>query len=118
MKAYRELFNINQQTIKGDKNSGTLVIEQTWEDPNRPEHYVYTYIRASSDENESVYRWGKKDLNWTTSFQSIKDNVRNKKGLIGFGHLIELNSAEAQNVKIFLDNPDQRGPCKSTNCVA
>jgi len=118
MKAYRELFNINQQTIKGDKNSGTLVIEQTWEDPNKPEHYVYTYIRASSDENESVYRWGKKDLNWTTSFQSIKDNVRNKKGLIGFGHLIELNSAEAQNVKIFLDNPDQRGPCKSTNCVA
>jgi len=118
MKAYRELFNINKQSIKGEKESGTLVIEQTWEDPKNPEHYVYTYIRSSSDLNESVYRWGRKDLNLERSFQYIKDHVQNKKGLIGFGHLIELNSAEAQNVKIFLDNSDQRGPCKSTNCVA
>lgn len=115
---YRQLFNLNQNLTKTAKGSGTLVIEQTWENPAQPEHYVYTYIRSSGLESDPVYRWGKKDYSLKDSFQYLKQNVRNDVGLIGIAHLIELNSKESDNVKIFLDNGNLRGPCKSTNCVA
>lgn len=118
MEKYRSTFNIDQQTVRNDKGSGTLVVEQTWEDVTRPEHYVYTYIRAFADKDQPVYRWGRKDMTWQSSFNSLRGNVTNQKGLIGIAQLIELNSQEAANVKIFLDNPDLRGPCKSGNCVA
>ena len=119
MAAYRETFNLATPLAKSDPGSGTLVIEQTWENPKRPEHYIYTYIRASKNPGDPVYRWGRKDSSWTGSFTSIRTGItEHESGLVGLGHLIELNSAENDNVKIFLDNGNLRGPCKSGNCVA
>lgn len=118
MQSYRDTFNLDQQTVKGDKDSATLVIEQTWEDVKQPEHYVYTYIRSGAKTGDPVYRWGRKDYSWEQSFNYLKSFAKNNEGLVGLGQLIELNSKEAANVKIFLDNPELRGPCKSTNCVA
>jgi len=113
MQAYRSEFNLE----KG-QNEDTLAIEQTWESSARPEHYVYTYIRAFSDPQQPVYRWGKKDLTWEQSFASLKGSAADESGLVGLAHLIELNKVESENVKIFLDQANLRGPCKSTNCVA
>ncbi len=104
--------------IKAEPKSGTLVIEQTWEDPKYPEHYVYTYIRAASVETENVYRWGRKDYSWAQSFESLKQHGKNADGFVGLAQLIELNTAEVSNMRIFLDEPAKRGPCKSGNCVA
>jgi len=102
MTAYRRTFNLDTPLVKGEEKTGTLVIEQTWETPKRPEHYVYTYIRAFSEPFQPVYRWGRQDMNWTSSFTSVKQNVKDtESGLIGIGHLIELNSSEIDNVKIF-----------------
>ncbi len=119
MQSYRDTFNLDTPLDKNDAKSGTLVIEQTWESPKRPEHYVYTYIRSSKNGTDLAYRWGRKDISWTQSFENLKSNVVEKEsGFIGLAHLIELNSAENANAKIFLDSPDLRGPCKSSNCVA
>ena len=118
LKEYREIFNLDQQLTNKNKGSGTLVIEQTWENPDQPEHYVYTYIRSSAYGVDPVYRWGRKDYSLDNSFQYLKSHVRNDAGLVGIAHLIELNSKEKDNVKIFLDNGNLRGPCKSANCVA
>ncbi len=118
MKAYREAFNLDQPVIAKQADSGTLVVEQTWEDVKNPEHYVYTYIRTSHLEETPVYRWGRKDSSWSSSFSSLKQSGRNQQGFVGLAQLIELNSAEAKNVRIFLDEPEKRGPCKSDNCVA
>lgn len=118
MDAYRKRFNLDTPINPADPQSGTLVIEQTWEDPKNPEHYIYTYIRSGALERNDVYRWGRKDGSWTGAFTSLKQKVQNKKGMIGLAHLIELNQQELENVRIFLDNPQLRGPCKSTNCVA
>lgn len=119
MTAYRDTFNLDTPLNKTKSKSGTLVIEQTWETPKRPEHYVYTYIRAFSKPSEPVYRWGQRDDSWTASFSALNSKViEQESGLIGIAHLIEVNGPEIDNVKIFLDTPALRGPCKSDNCVA
>lgn len=118
MTEYRQTFNLDT-SLSTQKPASTLVIEQTWESNKNPEHYIYTYIRSAAAPEKLVYRWGRADLPLSTSFDSLKENVSDKKtGLIGLGHLIEVSPDEAANVKIFLDTPDKRGPCKSSNCVA
>lgn len=118
MREYRLTFNLDQKLTKKSEGSGTLVIEQTWEDPNNPEHYVYTYIRSSGLQSEPVYRWGRKDYSLKDSFGYLKSYAKNNYGLIGIAHLIELNPKENENVKVFLDHGELRGKCKSDNCVA
>jgi hypothetical protein len=118
MDDYRAAFNLDKSVIKGQKESGTLVIEQTWENVLQPEHYVYTYIRSNKEATAAVYRWGRKDESWSTSFAYLKQTANNQKGLIGLAQLIELNTAENKNIRVFLDEPEKRGPCKSDNCVA
>lgn len=118
MKEYRDLFNLTQKLSPGIKKGGTLVIEQTWENPAQPEHYVYTYIRTSPKPEDPIYRWQQKEQPWNSSFNNLKRFVNSDTGLIGLAHLIELAPREKINVETFLENPELRAKCKSDNCVA
>ncbi|MBC7430081.1 MAG: acetyl-CoA hydrolase/transferase family protein [Bacteriovorax sp.] len=113
---YLKEFNLE------DEAKPTLALEFGFEVVNE---YVSGVLRTSPDSKAPVYRWGKHDLPrnvWAQEWM-IKggfDRYPNRKQnpIWGYSHLIQLNPDEAKNVKFFLANPEERGPCKSDNCVA
>jgi len=113
---YLKAFNLE------DDQNPVLALEFGYEVPDQ---YVSGVLRTSSDPKAQIYRWGKKDLTrdvWAQEWM-IKGGFnrypeRMKNPVWGYAHIMELDQAEAKNVKHFLANPDQRGPCKSDNCVA
>ena len=100
----------------------TLALEFGFEVPNE---YVSGVLRTSADPKAQIYRWGKLDLTrdeWAKEWM-IKGGFnrypeREHNPVWGYSHLIQLKPDEAKNVKHFLKNPEERGPCKSDNCVA
>lgn len=105
-----------------DNKDPTLALEFGFEVANQ---YVTGVLRTASDPNAPIYRWGKKDLarnvwekEWMIEGGFNRYPERHKNPIWGYSHLIQLNESEVKNVKHFLDNPAQRGPCKSDNCVA
>ncbi len=112
MKSYLEHFNLDQPI--GEEVKGTLVLEFQAE---KEGEYVTGALRTSPDPNAPIYRWGRKDLSHT-SWWSTWMTVRKTDAIFGFSHLIGLTAGERQNVQFFLDNPAERGACKSDNCVA
>lgn len=113
---YLKTFNLE------DDQNPVLALEFGFEVPDQ---YVSGVLRTSPDPKEPIYRWGKKDLprdQWAQEWM-IKGGFnrypeRQKNPVWGYSHIIELDKAEAKNVKHFLANPEERGPCKSDNCVA
>lgn len=90
-----------------------------------PDEYVSGVLRTSPDPKAKIYRWGKEDLTrdvWAQDwmirggFNRYPKRIENP--VWGYSHLIELDLKEAENVKKFLKHPEERGPCKSNNCVA
>jgi acyl-CoA hydrolase len=105
-----------------DKDHPTLALEFGFEVVNQ---YVTGVLRTSSDPKAPVYRWGRKDLarnewapEWMIEGGFNRYPARKQNPIWGYSHLIQLNEKEVKNVKHFLDNPLERGPCKSDNCVA
>lgn len=105
-----------------DAKNPTLALEFGFEVPNQ---YVSGVLRTSSDPTAPIYRWGKEDLKrnewaqeWMVKggFDRYPERLNNP--VWGYSHLIQLNADETKNVKHFLKNPLERGPCKSDNCVA
>lgn len=100
----------------------TLALEFGFEVPDQ---YVSGVLRTSPDPKAQIYRWGKLDLTrdeWAREWM-IKGGFnrypeREQNPVWGYSHLIQLKPDEAKNVKHFLKNPEERGPCKSDNCVA
>ncbi len=113
---YLKEFNLE------DNKNPTLALEFGFEVVNQ---YVSGVLRTSSDPKAPIYRWGKKDLTrdvWAQEWM-IKGGFnrypeREHNPIWGYSHLIQVNADEAKNVKHFLENPLERGPCKSDNCVA
>lgn len=105
-----------------DAKNPTLALEFGFEVPNE---YVSGVLRTSSDPTAPIYRWGKQDLKrdeWAREWM-IKGGFnrypqRAENPVWGYSHLIQVNDDEAKNVKLFLEKPLERGPCKSDNCVA
>lgn len=94
------------------------------------DQYISGVLRTSSDPDAPIYRWGKQDLNrreWANEWMvqggsdyhgNTNHPERLKNPVWGYSHLIQLAPAEAENVKVFLKKPKERGPCKSDNCIA
>ncbi len=113
---YLKEFNLE------DDAKPTLALEFGFEVVNQ---YVSGVLRTSPNPKAEIYRWGKKDLTrdvWAQEWM-IKGGFnrypeREHNPIWGYSHLIQLKPDEAKNVKHFLANPTERGPCKSDNCVA
>lgn len=117
---YLDAFNLETPVGTG---AGTLALEFGRESISSPEHYVTGVLRTSSKNVDPIYRWGRPDLSrqsWWTDWILGRSYVAENQasGVLGFAHLISLSKAERDNVQEFLEKPDQRGPCKSDNCVA
>lgn len=116
MQAYRDKFNLNQKL--DDKINGSLVLEFAYEKADSNQ-YVTGVLRTSANPQDPIYRWGRKDLPWKDWWKGwiyghrITDNP-----VLGYGHVIGLTAAEKSNVQYYLEHPQERGPCKSDNCVA
>ena len=113
---YLQAFN-----LEDDKNP-VLALEFGFEVQNE---YVTGVLRTSPNPTEPIYRWGKKDLprnqwaqDWMIRGGFNRYPKRAENPIWGYSHIIELDQKEAANVKHFLANPLERGPCKSDNCVA
>ncbi len=117
---YLNKFNLDQEL--GQKTKGTLPLEFSYEkvDGNLNEkEYVTGVLRPTKGGADHIYRWGKKDLtrdNWWQ--QWVVTRLHQGVPVYGYSHLLGLSKPEIDNVKYFLDHPDERGFCKSTNCVA
>ncbi len=105
-----------------DKENPVLALEFGYEVPNQ---YVSGVLRTSPDPKAPIYRWGKIDLprdvwaqEWMVKGGFNRYPARVENPVWGYAHIMELDKAEATNVKHFLANPAERGPCKSDNCVA
>lgn len=105
-----------------DKENPVLALEFGFEVPTE---YVSGVLRTSSDPKAPIYRWGKKDLprnewaeEWMIKGGFNRYPARKNNPIWGYSHLLEVDKKEAANVKHFLENPAERGPCKSDNCVA
>lgn len=100
----------------------TLALEFGFEVVNQ---YVSGVLRTSPDPKAQIYRWGRLDLTreeWAREWM-IKGGFnrypeREHNPVWGYSHLIQLKPEEAKNVQLFLKKPEERGPCKSDNCVA
>lgn len=120
MQAYHNRFNLSQPIGAG--TAGTLALEFFRESVITPEHYVSGVLRVSNNPNDKIYRWGREDMTWQSWWNGLivghktPDHVAS--GVLAYGHLFELNAAEKANVDYFLKHPEERGPCKSDNCVA
>ncbi|MBY0413093.1 MAG: hypothetical protein K2Q18_02955, partial [Bdellovibrionales bacterium] len=118
---YLQEFN-----LENPKNA-TLAIEFGYE---VKDEYVSAAIRTSSDPEDPIYRWGHEDIprsewvrDWMIQgggdYNGKNDHPERLKNPVwGYSHIIQLSPDEASNVKYFLANPDERGPCKSDNCIA
>jgi acyl-CoA hydrolase len=117
MQAYRDQFNLNQKL--GADVDGSLVLEFAYEKA-KSDQYVTGVLRTSSSPLDPIYRWGRKDLVWNTWWRDWLTGVRRvtKDPVLGYGHVIGLSAPERENVQYFLEHPNERGPCKSDNCVA
>ncbi|MBY0413094.1 MAG: hypothetical protein K2Q18_02960 [Bdellovibrionales bacterium] len=106
---------LKEFNLEGDKP--TIALEFGFEVVNE---YVSGVLRTSPDPKGQIYRWGRHDLkrdDWMNQWVINKQGRQNNP-IWGYSHLIQLNDDEAKNVKHFLANPEERGPCKSDNCVA
>ncbi len=95
-----------------------------------PDEYISGVLRTSSDPDAPIYRWGKQDIprkewvrDWMVQgggdYNGHTDHPERLKNPIwGYSHLIQLTPDEGKNVKVFLKKPNDRGPCKSDNCIA
>jgi len=123
--AYLEKFHLEgpqKETLKG-----VLPIEFEME-TKAGGHYVSGVLRPSPNENENIWRWGRPDYPgaaltrkfWFDEWASgrARGGVDPSRPIWGYSHLIGLDGDELANVKHYLHNPDDRGPCKSDNCVA
>ncbi len=113
---YLKEFNLE------DTKKPTLALEFGFEVKDQ---YVSGVLRTSPDPKAQIYRWGRLDLKrddwareWMIKGGANRYPEREHNPIWGYSHLIQLNPDEATNVKHFLKNPEERGPCKSDNCVA
>ncbi|MBC7539354.1 MAG: acetyl-CoA hydrolase/transferase family protein [Bacteriovorax sp.] len=113
---YLKAFNLE------DSENPVLALEFGFEVQSQ---YVTGVLRTSPDPTAPIYRWGKKDLprnqwaqDWMIKggFNRYPERLNNP--IWGYSHILEIDKSEAKNVKHFLENPLERGPCKSDNCVA
>ncbi len=119
--AYLKRFNIE------DPKHPTLALEFGYEVPTE---YVSGVLRTSPDPKAPIYRWGQQDIDrdeWAwewmvqggSNYKGKTDHPERLKNPVwGYAHLLGINEKEARNVQHFLDNPLERGPCKSDNCIA
>ena len=124
MNAYLQRFNLDKSL--GKTVAGTLVLEFQNEAMGGQD-YVTGVLRPGNSNDSMIYRWGfpeQKRSSWWQSWMMERGPEQMNTGLVGYGHLIELNAAEQANVKYYLQHSnvnkpnDIVGPCKSTNCVA
>ncbi len=124
VKEYRERFNLDTPLNK--EGTTTLVLEYVKESLTSPEHYVPAIMRRWADPAKPGYRWGKPDPyiskyseyyeGWM--LQERKSPDYDRTGIAAFAHLVEVNKNEKTNIEYFLEHPEERGKCKSDNCVA
>ena len=117
---YLNTFNLD--TAVGQQTAGTIALEFARENLKGVDQYITGVLRPSADPTAPIYRWGKPDLrrvDWWSNWALGRDtqDIR-ESGIVAFGHLLELNSSEKKNVDYYLKNPQERGKCKSDNCVA
>ena len=125
LKAYRDRFNLDTKIGTG---GGTLALEYVRESLTAPEHYVPAIMRRWADPLKKGYRWGKPDPymesyqqyfeTWMLTEEGRKSPDLEATGIAAFAHLIEVSAKEKANIESFLENPEERGKCKSDNCVA
>ncbi len=118
---YLKEFNLE------DADEPTLALEFGYE---VPDEYISGVLRTSPDPDAPIYRWGQEDIprrewvrDWMVQgggdYKGKTDHPERLKNPVwGYSHLIQLTPPEGKNVKVFLKNPKDRGPCKSDNCIA
>jgi 4-hydroxybutyrate CoA-transferase len=104
----------------GEGHRGTLALEFQSEAPNGTTSYVGGILRTDSDPDKAIYRFGKKDITWTTLDRDVFGAYGTSQAtqVRFFSHLIGLSESEYNNVQIYLNSPAERGRAKSDNCVA
>ena len=113
MEDYVRTFNLTKSVAKTDTT--TLAIEFQKEVEN---NYVFGAVRTGDNPytTEGVWRWGRD--NQASAVWTKNIDIDKATGIRAFGHLIGVTPAEAKNIKYFLENPAERGECKSNNCIA
>ena len=125
VKAYLSTFNID--TPVGANTAGTIAIEAERELPGAGYAYVGVRTGARASSKKGFWRYGKQNYKgdpgttswWANPAFSNYTEADGKPSVVkAFGHLIALNSTERANVEYFLTHPEERGPCKTNNCIA
>ncbi len=118
---YLKEFNLE------DEKNPTLALEFGFE---VKDEYVSGVLRTSPDPDAPIYRWGAEDIgrkewvrDWMVQgggdYKGHTDHPERLKNPVwGYSHLLQLNPKESENVMTFLNHPDDRGVCKSDNCIA
>ncbi len=109
------ITKFNMETELTPTTPGVLALEFQHEIPNQ---YVTGVLRRYPGHDRPIYRWGKHDLTYDNWWKSWIEANSAKKPIWAYSHIIGLSKAELDNVKIYLDKPEERGPCKADNCVA
>lgn len=117
MGKYRAKFNL--ETALAERTPGVVALEFAHETQGK---YVTGALRRYADSEKPIYRWGREDItlnDWWQSWLKPGNNQTPKnKPIWGYSHIIGLSKAELENVKLYLEKPEERGPCKDNNCVA
>jgi acyl-CoA hydrolase len=114
---YMKWFNLESSAREG--LGGVLPIEFAYEIEKGG--YVSGILRPRPDPNAQIYMFGRADVTrdqwfWHSLFHPL---ARERDiPVLGYSHLIGLTDNEKVNVWRYLNNPNERGPCKSDNCVA
>jgi acyl-CoA hydrolase/esterase/lipase len=130
--SYIERYLHTKPLEKGEVVKGVIPIEVQRESKVQPEHYVTGVPRLSTNKDDKIWRWGTPNnqmpINyedwWKQWFNGPNNTHRgylrhgDDNSIIGYSHLIPLNSSERENFEFFLANKDLRAPCKSDNCIA
>jgi len=113
---YLKTFNLD------DEENPVLALEMGFEVQGE---YLTGVLRTSPDPTAPIYRWGKADIprnewenDWLIEGGFARYRERQDNPIWGYGHLIGVTKSERDNVKHFLDNPEERGACKNSNCIS
>lgn len=106
MEAYYKKFN--KDTAGTGDVAGTLPL--FFQREADADHYLVGGLRTGTTFNNTLYRNRTYDRDLRSSIGS--------QNIGAFEYIIPMAKAQKDNLEVFLENPAERAPCKSTNCVA
>ena len=120
---YLSTFNLHHRL--GEVAAGTLAIEAERQYDGVDYVFVTTRTTGKINDPSGTWRFGKAGADpsdWWSERNVYDQPAREADGrlpaVVAYGHLIGVTESERQNLDYYFSHPEERGPCKSSNCVA